>query len=135
MTMRLRRLVSEEGQAATEMALVLPIMLMVILGIVQFGITFNNYITLTDATRAGARKASVARFSGDFGAAATALVKSDASSLDPGKLGVSVDITAGNWSTPGSTVSVTATYPYSIDILGMTIKAGTLSSTENERLE
>lgn len=130
-----RSLAREDGQAAAEMALVLPIMLMVILGIVQFGIAFNNYITLTDATRAGARKASVARFSGDFGAAATALVKSDASSLDQTKLGVTVGITSGNWSTPGSTVSVTATYPYSIDILGLTVKAGTLSSTENERLE
>lgn len=125
----------EDGQAATEMALVLPILLMVILGIVQFGIAFNNYITLTDATRAGARKASVARFTGDFGASAKALVVQNASSLDKSKLNVSVGITSGNWQTPGSNVAVTATYPYSIDILGMTIKAGTLSSTENERLE
>ena len=131
----LKHLKREDGQAIAEMALVLPILLMVILGIVQFGIAFNNYITLTDATRAGARKASVSRFSGDFGAAAKSLVVKDAGNLDKSKLNVSVDVTSGNWSTPGSTVSVTATYPYSIDILGMTLKAGTLSSTENERLE
>jgi Flp pilus assembly protein TadG len=129
---RIRR---EDGQAAAEMALVLPILLMVILAIVQFGITLNNYITLTDATRAGARKASVARFTGDFGASAKTLVKSDASNLSQSKLGVNVSITSGNWSTPGSEVAVTATYPYSIDILGITVKSGTLTSTSKERLE
>lgn len=128
-----RLLKRDDGQAAAEMALVLPILLMVILGIVQFGIAFNNYITLTDATRAGARKAAVARFTGDFGASAVALVKSDAASLDPAKLGVSV--TSDNWSIPGSDVTVTATYPYSINILGLVVRAGTLSSTTKERLE
>jgi Flp pilus assembly protein TadG len=127
---RLRR---EDGQAAAEMALVLPILAAVMLAIVQFGILFNNYVTLTDATRAGARKAAVARFTGDFGAAAAALVKSSATSLDPSKLNVTV--TSTNWNVPGSDVSVTATYPYTIDILGMTVKAGTLTSTTQERLE
>ena len=129
---RLRR---EDGQAAAEMALILPILLMVILAIVQFGIALNNYITLTDATRAGARKASVARFTGDFGASAKALVQSDAANLTQSKLGVTVSIASGNWDTPGSEVSVTATYPYSIDILGVTVTSGTLTSTSKERLE
>jgi Flp pilus assembly protein TadG len=125
----------DDGQAAAEMALVLPILLMVILGIVQFGIAFNNYITLTDATRAGARKASVARFTGDFGTSAAALVRADASGLKSKDLHVNVIVSAGNWSTPGSEVSVTATYPYSINILGLVIRAGTLTSTTKERLE
>ena len=41
-----------------------------LLAIAQFGIVCNNYLTLTDATRAGARKAAVARFTGDTGASA-----------------------------------------------------------------
>jgi hypothetical protein len=32
-------------------------------------------------------------------------------------------------------VNVTVTYPYSINILGWTVKAGDLSSTTKERLE
>ena len=32
--------------------------LVLLLGIFQFGVAFNNYVTLTDAVRAGARKAS-----------------------------------------------------------------------------
>jgi Flp pilus assembly protein TadG len=129
----LRHLKRDNGQAAAEMALVLPILLMIILGTIQFGIAFNNYITLTDATRAGARKASVARFSGDFGASAAALVKADSGALDTKKLVVSV--TSTNWSVPGSDVTVTASYPYSINILGLVVKAGTLTSTTKERLE
>ena len=43
----------------TEFALVLPILALLLFGIVQFGLVFNNYLTLTDAVRSGARKAAV----------------------------------------------------------------------------
>jgi len=49
----------------TEFALVLPILALLLFGVIQFGIVFNNYITLTDATRAGARKAAVSRRASD----------------------------------------------------------------------
>ncbi|HEY8644492.1 MAG TPA: TadE family protein, partial [Gaiellaceae bacterium] len=65
--MRPTLLRNEDGQAAAEMALVLPVLAAILLAIAQFGIAFNNYITLTDATRAGARKAAVSRFVGDQG--------------------------------------------------------------------
>jgi TadE-like protein len=52
---------SEEGQAMVEFALVLPILLLLVMGIIQFGIVFNNYVTLTDGVRAGARQAAVSR--------------------------------------------------------------------------
>ena len=130
MLARIRR---DDGQAIVEMALILPILISIVLGIAQFGIAYNNYITLTDATRAGARKAAVSRFVGDAGASAVATVKSDASNLTPSKLTVSV--TSTNWTVPGSDVTVTATYPYSINILGLVVKAGNLTSTQKERLE
>jgi Flp pilus assembly protein TadG len=50
---------SERGQTMVEFTLIVPILLVLMLGIAQFGITFNNYVTLTDAVRAGARKAAV----------------------------------------------------------------------------
>jgi Flp pilus assembly protein TadG len=124
---------SEHGQAATEMALILPILAAILLGIAQFGILFNNYITLTDATRTGARKAAVSRFTGDQGAAAEAAVRAAASNLTPSKLVVSVK--ADNWKVPGGDVIVTATYPYDLNILGWVIQSGDLTSTTKERLE
>lgn len=132
--MRLRNeLRSDDGQALVEMAMVLPILIAVVLGIAQFGVAYNNYVTLTDATRAGARKAAVSRFVGDAGASAVATVKSSATNLTASKLSVSV--TSTNWTVPGSDVTVTASYPYSINILGWTVKSGDLTSTQKERLE
>ena len=123
----------DRGQAMTEMALVLPILTALLIGIFQFGILYNNHITLTDATRAGARKAAVARFAGDSGASAVAAVRTAADNLDQSKLKVSV--TSTNWNVGGSDVTVSASYDYNLSILGMKIASGTLTSTTKERLE
>ena len=48
----------------TEFALVFPILALLLFGVIQFGLVFNNYITMTDAIRAGARKAAVSRRAG-----------------------------------------------------------------------
>ena len=50
------RIRDERGQTMAEFAIVLPILIVLLFGIVQFGILFNNYVTLTDAVRAGAPK-------------------------------------------------------------------------------
>jgi Flp pilus assembly protein TadG len=131
--MRRLSLRSEDGQAATEFALVLPILAALLLAIAQFGILFNNYITLTDATRIGARKAAISRFVGDSGAAATTAVKAAATNLKSSDLQVTV--TSTNWDVPGSDVTVTASYPYSVNILGWVVKSGMLTSTTKESLE
>ena len=123
----------EEGQGVVEFAFVLPLLLALVLGIVQFGILFNNYLTITDATRVGARKAAVSRFLGDNGAAARTSTYSAASNLNALQLAVTVNSTS--WTTPGADISVTASYPYSIDILGWVVKSGNLTSTTHERLE
>jgi Flp pilus assembly protein TadG len=125
----------ENGQAAAEMALVLPIFAALVLGIAQFGIAFNNYMTLTDATRAGARQAAVSRFANDNGASAIASVKASAAGLNMTKLKPITVTATPNWTATGGTVTVTASYPYSINILGWTVKSGNLTSTTKERLE
>src|SRR4029453_10463248 len=122
---------SEKGQSLTEFALALPILARLLFAVIQFGITFNNYVTLTDATRAGARKAAVGRQLPNPQAATVTAVRKSASDLTQNKLGVTVSST---WQ-PGADVAVTATYPYSISLLGMVVKSGTLSSTTTERVE
>ena len=52
---------NERGQTMTEFAFVLPILLVLLFGIIQFGIIFNNYVALTDAARAASRKGAVSR--------------------------------------------------------------------------
>lgn len=129
--MRRLTLRRDDGQAAAELALVLPILCALLLGIAQFGIAFNNYLKLTDATRAGARKAAVSRFVGDSGAAASALT----TSLAPTGSTVDVSVAGDDWTVPGSQVTVTASHPFSINILGWTVTSGTMTSTQKERLE
>lgn len=47
------------GQSLVEFALVLTPLLLVLLGIIQFGFIFNSYVTLTNATREAAREGSI----------------------------------------------------------------------------
>lgn len=44
-----------KGQALVEMALITPIILLIIMGIIDFGIMFNNYSIISNAAREGAR--------------------------------------------------------------------------------
>ena len=115
----------------TEFAIVLPILALLVFAVAQFGIVFNSYVTLTDAARAGARKAAVSRQTGDPSGQAVAAVRASASDLNQGNLNVSVN---SSWQ-PASDVSVTATYPYSISLLGLVVKSGRLSTTTTERVE
>jgi Flp pilus assembly protein TadG len=122
---------SERGQALTEFALALPVLALLLFAVIQFGIDFNNYVTLTDATRAGARKAAVARRLSDPTGSCVSAVRSSATDLKSGSLTASCQST---WQ-PGADVKVTATYPYQISLLGMVVKSGRLSSTTTERVE
>lgn len=117
----------------TEFALVLPILALLLFGVIQFGIAFNNYITLTDAVRAGARKGAVGRHLQNPGAAVEKSVRDSATDLKQKDLLVSVSTNPG-W-TPSAEVTVTATYPYSISLLGKVVKSGRLTSTTKERVE
>lgn len=54
------------GQALAEFALTLPIMLLLIFGIIEFGRLFQTWIVLQSAARAGARAASVGAINYDL---------------------------------------------------------------------
>ena len=60
---------NDRGQTMVEFALVVPILCLVLFGILQFGALYNDYVTLTDATRVGARKAATSRHEADPAAA------------------------------------------------------------------
>ncbi|HEX8855214.1 MAG TPA: TadE family protein [Thermoleophilaceae bacterium] len=134
MTLEIRRKIdlrSEHGQSLTEFALALPILAMLLFAVIQFGIAFNNYVTLTDATRAGARKAAVARQLANPVNACQSAVRSSASDLKQGDLIASC---SSSWQM-GADITVNATYPYKISLLGLVVKSGRLTSTTTERVE
>jgi hypothetical protein len=64
-TRRLRKR-SERGAALVEAALVLPVLLLVVFGVFEFGFAFKNSLTITSATRSGSRVASALPRTADY---------------------------------------------------------------------
>ena len=124
---------SEQGQTMAEFAVVLPILVVLLFGIMQFGIAFNNYVTLTDAARAGARKAAVSRNSSDPAGDCKSAVLAAADNLDQSVLNPRVQCTS-SWAA-GSDVEVDASYPYNITLFGLPVFSGDLKTVMKERVE
>ena len=137
-----RRSRREGGQALVELALVLPIFLMLLLGIVQFGTIFRDYIALTDATRVGGRQAAVARSiqpDTDRIPNVIAKVQKAAVNLDKNKMTITVTPVKLDGVTPGweasGDVTVRATYPFKVNLFGLVVFKGNLQSRTVERVE
>jgi Flp pilus assembly protein TadG len=124
---------NQEGQALVEFALVAPLLFLLLFGIVQFGIAFMNGVALTDAVRAGARKAAVSRTAADPAQATKNAVLGAATDLNTSTLDARIDVKS-TWQS-GDTVTVTATYPYKINLLGIVVASGDLHSSTTERVE
>ena len=70
---------SERGAAAVEFAILAPILIMLLLGIMEFGRAYNAQITLSNAAREGVRVMAINNSS----PSAKAAVQSAASALTP----------------------------------------------------
>lgn len=57
--LNLKRLKSNRGQAIVELAILLPVLLLILMAILEFGRVFNAYMIITHASREGARAGSV----------------------------------------------------------------------------
>ena len=94
----------ERGAALVEFAFVLPILLLLILGIINFGRAYGAKQELIHATREGVRVLAVTQ---DYDEALTAF-DAGATGLDPARVHVSIP---GSCS-PGEPVAVSATYDF-----------------------
>jgi Flp pilus assembly protein TadG len=122
----------ERGAAAVEFALLLPILLIVVFGLIDFGRALNAQVTLTEAAREGARLAALGQ----------ANVVSRTQAAATGLSAVNVAVTACPLNSGASTDAVvTASYQFSFvtpvgAIAGMFGGAGfgapiTLTATED----
>jgi len=104
---RLKRILGgEAGQNLVETALVLPLLLLVLAGIVDFGRAFTTYIAIANAAREGARVAS--HFPDNAGLIEEAVMEE----ASPGGLALDVsNITIdGLGAASGETIRVTVAY-------------------------
>jgi Flp pilus assembly protein TadG len=97
----------ERGQAVAEFALIIPIFLLLVFAIVDFGMGFHAWITVTNAAREGARLGAV----GGSQTEVEDQVYDTSSSLDADQLSVLVTNAEGN---PGEAVTVDVEYEYEL---------------------
>lgn len=124
----------QKGQTMTEFALVLPVIALLLFAVIQFGVAFNHYLTVTDAARAGARKGAVSLYGGGSPSGdAIAAARASAQNLDQSKFQVTASASP-SWQ-KGADVIVTTSYPYEISLIGLVVKSGHVTSTTRERIE
>ena len=98
---------NQKGQALVEFALILPILLLLVMGILQFGMMLNSYLTIENASREGARVGII----GSTNAEIINAIIATSPSLDPNKL--TVTITPTN-RVAGDTLTVAINYNYEL---------------------
>lgn len=98
----------DKGAALVEFAILLPILLLLLMGMVEFGRAYNAQITLTQASREGVRVLAITK---DSAAAVSATENVAATTLNVSQL--SVTTTTCN---SGDPTSLTAAYPFTYDI-------------------
>ncbi len=136
---RIRRKNGEKGQALVEFALLIPIFLILLFAIVDFGMGFHSWITVTNSAREGARLGAVSATQQD-------IIDRVYQTSDLPNEDINMTVTVTNaQGQPGGSVVVQVDYDYDLitplaglvqlvsgDILGPTL---TFSSTAEMRLE
>ena len=122
---------SQKGQSLVEFALVLPLLVLLLFGIIDFGRIFHAYLTLDHAGREAARIASIGKNDTDVRQAAV----DDAVSI--GLTEGRVDVSPTGTRTSGTKVSITITYPidFLTPVIGEIVGSITLSDTTVMRVE
>lgn len=109
---RLRRLWhNEKGQSLVEMAVVLPVLLLILCGILDFGWIMGNQLVAENGCREGARLGAVVGTKTDY----ASLVANRVMAVTPGysHSGMDVDASLTNPSDPGEgDVKVTVSYTF-----------------------
>jgi len=129
---------TEDGGVAVEFALLLPALLLLVFGIIQFGILFNNYIAITHAAREGVRWAALEEPESVVKDKAVAAAPSLNPAIDPAN--ITVDPPERSIVNQGEPVEVTVSYTAPIivpflnrpEILGESI---TLVASATQRIE
>ena len=136
---RARRKNGEKGQALVEFTLLVPIFLLLLFAIVDFGMGFHAWITVTNSAREGARLGAVS-------AAQTDIVDRVYQTADLPNESTQMTVTVTNaQGQPGESVVVAVDYDYDLitplaglvqffsgNVIGPTL---TFSSTAEMRLE
>jgi Flp pilus assembly protein TadG len=129
----------ERGQSLTELAMTAGFLCLMLLAVWQVGTVFSNYIDMSEAARSGARAAALSgapSTTGDTVSLVNAQTQGRTAALNSASVpGMAVTISAiGTW-TAGSKVRATVTAPYSLSLFGISVTSGTMSVTDDMRVQ
>ena len=127
---RFRR--NERGQALVEFALVVPLLLIMVMAIIDFGRAWNLHQTITDAAREGARQAVIGNSVTQDSAVAIVAGVIRASGFDPAL--ATVGFPDGFKTGRGEQTTVTIEMPYRFGFLAPFIRLVTLDNSDAIRL-
>lgn len=102
--------ISQRGMTSVELAIILPILLMVVFAIIEFGYAMWNYNTISYATREGARYAAVS--SAEAGVLSQTKDIVIANGVGLGLVASDISVSWSPDQSPGSLVTVTAIKNY-----------------------
>jgi hypothetical protein len=122
---------SESGQSLVEFALIVPLLILLLFGIVDFGRIFHAYLTIDHAGREAARAASIGK--DDTQVKSTAVTDAVGIGLTTDK----VVISPNGARVSGNDVSITITYPITFltPVIGNIVGPITLEDTTVMRVE
>jgi Flp pilus assembly protein TadG len=132
---------SDSGQAIVEFALVLPVLLLLVFGIIKMGTVYLHYISLTEAVRDGARQLSVERGQPSPCTDATTSFHSSAGSSLSGLADPAYSFSNGTDECSSGLVSNTSgtlagSYPCDLSLMGINFAPGcTLRASTTVRIE
>jgi Flp pilus assembly protein TadG len=137
----------DAGAAAVEFGLIAPLLVMLLLGIMEFGLVLNNYVELTNAARAAGRQLAISRTSTTPWTNATNAFYASTPNMTTANITITLSVNgvACNSDSTCATALATAqgdpseliaTYPCNLDILNVNFVPGcTLSAQTTEQVE
>lgn len=127
----MRIIKNEKGQGLVEFALILPVLILILMAIIEFGFMFNSYLSLSNGVREAGRSAAL----GSNNAAVEVKLKDASGSLNPDNLSIIVTPSSRK---RGDQITIVATYNYEFitPIIGGIFSSGvTLTSEIKVRME
>lgn len=107
----MKRLRNEKGQSLVEFSIILPLLLLLLMGILEFGLMLNSYLTINNLAREGARLGIVAGSDIEI----EELVNSISTNLESENLEVNINPLGGSRQS-GDTLTVEVVYDYQVTI-------------------
>ena len=142
---RLRRRLRADRNGATlvEFAIGVPVLMLIGVGLMKFGLAMSQYIMLTSAASTGATALALARGSASPYTTTTTAITNAAPSLTAGSITTTVTVNGTSCTTntacaalltAGATARVTATYPCDLSVLGRNFKTNCTLSAQSAQM-